>query len=104
MFVSIMAFHAKISDPTIGGTFMTLLNTISNLGSVWPSTLMLWLVDPLTMKQCTGAVGQESNTCGSPDMVEVYNSYFVMDMIPNIKIQYFTKPFRVFDLIYIYGF
>lgn len=27
MFVSISAFHAKISDPTIGGTYMTLLAT-----------------------------------------------------------------------------
>lgn len=76
MFVSIMAFFAKISDPTIGGTFMTLLNTISNLGSNWPSTLMLWLVDPLTQKQCNGAVGQESNTCGSPDLIEVCENIF----------------------------
>jgi PAT family acetyl-CoA transporter-like MFS transporter 1 len=27
-----MAFHAKISDPAIGGTYMTLLNTLANLG------------------------------------------------------------------------
>ena len=32
MFVSQMAFHAKISDPAIGGTYMTLLNTVANLG------------------------------------------------------------------------
>lgn len=32
MFVSIMAFGAKISDPKIGGTYMTLLNTVANLG------------------------------------------------------------------------
>jgi len=32
MFVSQMAFHAKISDPAIGGTYMTLLNTLANLG------------------------------------------------------------------------
>ncbi|VEL12322.1 unnamed protein product [Protopolystoma xenopodis] len=32
MFVSVMAFHARISDPLIGGTYMTLLNTASNLG------------------------------------------------------------------------
>jgi PAT family acetyl-CoA transporter-like MFS transporter 1 len=30
-----MAFFAKISDPAIGGTYMTLLNTIANLGSKW---------------------------------------------------------------------
>lgn len=32
MFVSKMSFFAKISDPVIGGTFMTVLNTISNIG------------------------------------------------------------------------
>lgn len=53
MFVSIMAFFAKVSDPKIGGTYMTLLNTISNLGGNWPATLVLWLVDPLSMKECT---------------------------------------------------
>ena len=32
MFVSIMAFFAQVSDPAVGGTYMTLLNTITNLG------------------------------------------------------------------------
>ena len=32
MFVAQMAFYAKISDPLIGGTYMTLLNTVTNLG------------------------------------------------------------------------
>jgi len=32
MFVSMMAFSAKVSDPRIGGTYMTLLNTVANLG------------------------------------------------------------------------
>ncbi|XP_026087080.1 acetyl-coenzyme A transporter 1-like [Carassius auratus] len=62
MYVALMAFHAKVSDPVIGGTYMTLLNTLTNLGSNWPSTLALWLVDPLTFKECQGAPRQ---TCGS---------------------------------------
>lgn len=28
MFVACMAFFAKISDPRVGGTYMTLLNTL----------------------------------------------------------------------------
>ncbi|XP_070562029.1 acetyl-coenzyme A transporter 1-like [Ptychodera flava] len=52
MFVGGMAFHAKISDPAIGGTYMTLLNTLSNLGGNWPSTMALWFVDNLTWKSC----------------------------------------------------
>ncbi|XP_041653351.1 acetyl-coenzyme A transporter 1 [Cheilinus undulatus] len=64
MYVACMAFHAKVSDPLIGGTYMTLLNTVTNLGGNWPSTVALWLVDPLTSKVCDGAVGQ---SCGSAE-------------------------------------
>ncbi|XP_051934220.1 acetyl-coenzyme A transporter 1 [Hippocampus zosterae] len=66
MYVAGMAFNAKVSDPLIGGTYMTLLNTVTNLGGNWPSTLALWLVDSLTWKECQGAVGQ---TCASPEAV-----------------------------------
>lgn len=41
MFVSQMAFYNRISDPKIGGTYMTMLNTMSNLGGQWPGTLVL---------------------------------------------------------------
>lgn len=50
-----MAFFAQISDSCIGGTYMTLLNTICNLGGVWPSTLALWFVDNLTTRSCENA-------------------------------------------------
>lgn len=52
MFVALMGFHASVSDPTIGGSYMTLLNTITNLGGNWPSTTALWLVDKLTVQNC----------------------------------------------------
>jgi len=32
-FVPTIAFFAKVSDPVIGGTYMTLLNTVTNLGT-----------------------------------------------------------------------
>lgn len=51
-FVSIMAFHAKVSDPEIGGTSMTLMNTVSNLGSSWLSTLSLYFVDKMSTFSC----------------------------------------------------
>merc|ERR1712173_281523 len=46
------AFFARISDPAVGGTYMTFLNTLTNLGGNWPATLALWWVDVLTYKQC----------------------------------------------------
>lgn len=60
MYVAIMSFFAKISDPLVGGTYMTLLNTLCNLGGNWPSTLALWLVDPLSKKEC---LGDPTNDC-----------------------------------------
>ncbi|XP_041378561.1 acetyl-coenzyme A transporter 1-like [Gigantopelta aegis] len=66
MFVATMAFAAKISDPAIGGTYMTLLNTLSNLGGNWPSTLALWLVDSLTWKRCSSS----GDSCNSPPDVQ----------------------------------
>lgn len=52
MFVSQMAFFARVSDPRLGGTYMTLLNTVSNLGGSWPKTLSLSLLDTATARDC----------------------------------------------------
>lgn len=60
MFVSQMSMFARIADPAIGGTYMTLLNTISNLGSKWPATLALVLVDPLTVRSCLGGSAEDT--------------------------------------------
>ncbi|CAJ1353693.1 unnamed protein product [Effrenium voratum] len=50
MFVAQMAFFAHVSDPAFGGTYMTLLNTIGNLGGRWPPTAAFFLVDVLSCK------------------------------------------------------
>ena len=52
IFVSKMAFFARISDPFVGGTYMTLLNTFQNLGYMWPSSFVFWTVDQVTRKSC----------------------------------------------------
>ncbi|CAH8440908.1 unnamed protein product [Schistosoma rodhaini] len=55
MFITQVSFHAKISDPAVGGTYMTLLNTAANLATSLPNTLFLSLVEPLTLRVCSGA-------------------------------------------------
>ena len=50
MFLGVVAFNARISDPVVGATYMTLLNTFANLGDMWPSSLSLWAVDQITVK------------------------------------------------------
>lgn len=44
MYVANMSFFAKVSDPAIGGTYMTLLNTVTNFGNSY-SVLHFELVD-----------------------------------------------------------
>ncbi|XP_046391387.1 acetyl-coenzyme A transporter 1 [Ischnura elegans] len=73
MFVAVMAFFARVSDPAVGGTYMTLLNTLSNLGGNWPSTLALWMVDSLTWTACKLPNGSqlEGIDCSSEQEVAV---------------------------------
>lgn len=52
IFLSMMAFNAQVSDPKIGGTYMTLLNTLNNLGGNWPLTLFLSITGFFTRKNC----------------------------------------------------
>lgn len=51
-FVGISAFHATIADPLIGGTYMTLLNTATNLGGTWPRYFVLRGVDMFSVATC----------------------------------------------------
>lgn len=51
-FVGISAFHTQIADPLIGGTYMTLLNTVSNLGGTWPRFFVLKMVDFFSESEC----------------------------------------------------
>lgn len=51
-FVGMSAFHTRISDPLIGGTYMTLLNTATNLGGTWPKFFVLKGVDLFSGATC----------------------------------------------------
>ena len=54
-FVSFMAFYSRISDIEMGGTYMTLLNAISNFGHKWAETATLFIVGRLArFKYCAG--------------------------------------------------
>ncbi|KAB8070754.1 acetyl-coenzyme A transporter 1-domain-containing protein [Aspergillus leporis] len=60
MFVAVSAFHARISDPAIGGTYMTMLATVSNLGGTFPRYFILKLVDMFTEATCNPPSGPPS--------------------------------------------
>ncbi|RKF60193.1 putative membrane protein [Golovinomyces cichoracearum] len=67
MFVAISAFHAKIADPSIGGTYMTLLATVSNLGGTFPRFFVLKLVDLFTKATCSPAPSSNLPSFTLPD-------------------------------------
>ncbi|TNN04905.1 Acetyl-coenzyme A transporter 1 [Schistosoma japonicum] len=52
IFVLHLAFGAKISDPVIGGTYLTLLTTITNFANGLGSSMCLTLIEPLTFRSC----------------------------------------------------
>lgn len=51
-FVSVQAFHTKVADPILGGTYMTLLNTVSNFGGTWPRAPIMYIINYLTIQKC----------------------------------------------------
>lgn len=97
MFVAVMAFFARISNPLFGGTNMTLLNTLTNLGTAWANTAALWLTDFLTYKQCSN---NPTNTC-STDAGTTVSKKFVL-LFNNIALKkvifkYITTYLFYFD-------
>lgn len=68
MVVSMLAFFSRISDSRFGGTYMTLLNTLSNLGGAWTNSVSIGLVDLLTFEKCSNDL---TNNCSSLDFKNV---------------------------------
>ncbi|KNC48825.1 acetyl-CoA transporter [Thecamonas trahens ATCC 50062] len=49
MFVVMCGWFARIADPRVGGTILTALNTLSNLGGTWPKPIAMAGVDMLSI-------------------------------------------------------
>ncbi|VDN07068.1 unnamed protein product [Thelazia callipaeda] len=117
MFVSMMAFNAQVSDPAVGGTYMTLLNTLNNLGGNWPVTLILSITDHFTFKNCVDQqtkvilgscstkVLEDECTAGGKVCDVVVDGYYIAVILCSvigiiwykllfIKIKYFQKISR----------
>ncbi|GMH38602.1 hypothetical protein BSKO_06486 [Bryopsis sp. KO-2023] len=58
MFTAQGSFCNKISDPDMGGAYLTLLNTIANMGFLLPKVLIYWLMDVLTVRHCLAPTGE----------------------------------------------
>ena len=62
MWVAVIAFFARISDPIMGATYMSFFTTLNMLGTMWPKSLSLWLVDKITYKYCVASFVQNNIT------------------------------------------
>eukprot|EP00884_Botryococcus_braunii_P021945 jgi/Botrbrau1/8434/Bobra.0237s0053.1 len=59
MFTALGSFFNRISDPSMGGSYLTLLNTIANIGYTMPKLIIFWLMDTLTTRECRALGGAE---------------------------------------------
>ncbi|KAI1617265.1 acetyl-CoA transporter [Exophiala viscosa] len=75
MFVAVAAFHARIADPAIGGTYMTLLATFSNLGGTFPKFFILKFVDVFTKATCLPPADPDAFTKANPGITPITQSF-----------------------------
>lgn len=69
MFVSQMAFYSTVADEAVGGTYMTMLNTVTNLGVMWPLPLALQSMDRLEDHPCLRVQGSTGGGEPEPEPV-----------------------------------
>ena len=55
-----MTFFASRVDPAIGGSYMTLLNTMANLGGTWPASFVMKLLGWLTPDGTSSSASPET--------------------------------------------
>mmetsp|Transcript_2966 Transcript_2966/g.10708 ORF Transcript_2966/g.10708 Transcript_2966/m.10708 type:complete len:634 (+) Transcript_2966:178-2079(+) len=63
MFVAQGSFFSRISDASMGGTYLTLLNTVANFGAAWPKFLVFAAIDFFTFQRCEGTDLSEPPMC-----------------------------------------
>ncbi|KAF8059178.1 hypothetical protein HT031_005350 [Scenedesmus sp. PABB004] len=57
MFTALGSFFNRVSDPAMGGAYLTLLNTIANMGVILPKSPLFAAMDLLTVSACRDAAG-----------------------------------------------
>jgi len=55
MFTAMGSFYNRVSDPNMGGAYLTLLNTIANMGVTVPKFAIFATMDLLSVRACIGA-------------------------------------------------
>lgn len=72
MQVFTIGFFFRISDTRFGGTYMSLLVTITGIGWSISKTLTLKMVDVLSYGKCSN---DAQNNCSTPSLKQVRNQF-----------------------------
>ncbi|GAX76176.1 hypothetical protein CEUSTIGMA_g3620.t1 [Chlamydomonas eustigma] len=59
-FTALGSLFNKVCDPAMGGAYLTLLNTIANMGYMLPRAPLFLLMDRLTTSGCADGIGSET--------------------------------------------
>ena len=75
-----MTFFASRVDPAIGGSYMTLLNTMANLGGTWPASFVMKLLGWLTPdgSSSSASTTETSSSWFRGDPYEVVQTIFTV--------------------------
>jgi len=93
MFTTSSAFYTRISDARIGGTYLTLLYTITNLGNTWPNFFVYYLVDLFTIRNCPPGISSHKHE--GECQVPVHGFYVIggSGILLGIIFLYYVKKF-----------
>eukprot|EP01132_Coremiostelium_polycephalum_P004246 gene4246-5315_t len=68
------SFFLKISDKQIGGTYVTLLNTIANFAGTYPKFFILMLIDQFTSSRCIISSSTTTTTLSNSLSQDIINN------------------------------
>ncbi len=73
-----MTFFASRVDPAIGGSYMTLLNTMANLGGTWPASFVMKLLGWMTPDGSSSSASSETKSWFGGDPYELVQTIFTV--------------------------
>jgi hypothetical protein len=96
MFTSLGSFYNRVSDPGMGGAYLTMLNTISNIGITLPKIGVFALMDALSLNacQCAPAALMEatSDEVACCDPFRLLKSFRPHDSVSAVIFRAFDSP------------
>mmetsp|Transcript_13937 Transcript_13937/g.35909 ORF Transcript_13937/g.35909 Transcript_13937/m.35909 type:complete len:410 (-) Transcript_13937:525-1754(-) len=77
VFTAGCSFYSRIADPAVGGTYLTLVTTLDNLGGMATATAVLYLIDLLTIESSEALSSFTSHWLGAP-IVSINGFYIIV--------------------------